>query len=113
MNDINELNNMNNMNNMNNTNPNNNINKELIYEENMDIDSEEIHSDLNEESFLDNNNVEEKKSFGLWFDFSTYCNFNTVLVLIVLLGLAYVLFKEQIDSLLNMDNVSKPNLCSR
>ena len=103
MNDLNELNNLNDI---------NDINKEIIYEENTDVDSEEIESELNEESILEDTNVEEKKSTGFSFDFSEYCNFNSLLVLVALIGLVYYLFKDQINSFLNINTTPKLNLCA-
>lgn len=86
------------------------INNEIIYEENTDVDSEEIESELIEENDLQEVVPEENKSSG--FDFSQYCNMNSLLVLLALLGLVYFLFKDEIHKFLQLDTPAKPNLCA-
>jgi hypothetical protein len=98
--DLNELNNG----------TNNKINNEIIYEENTDVDSEEIENELIEENNLEEVVTEEKKSSG--FDFSQYYNINSLLILLALLGLVYFLFKDEIHKFLQLDTSDKPNLCA-
>lgn len=98
--DLNELNNG----------TNNKMNNEIIYEENTDVDSEEIENELMEENNLEEVVPQEKTSTG--FDFSQYCNMNSLLVLLALLGLVYFLFKDEIHKFLQLDTPTKPNLCA-
>ncbi len=98
--DLNELNNG----------TNNKMNNEIIYEENTDVDSEEIENELMEENNLEEVVPQEKTSTG--FDFSQYCNMNSLLVLLALLGLVYFLFKDEIHKFLQLDTPAKPNLCA-
>lgn len=86
------------------------INNEIIYEENTDVDSEEIENELIEENDLQEVVPEENKSSG--FDFSQYCNMNSLLVLLALLGLVYFLFKDEIHKFLQLDTPAKSNLCA-
>lgn len=98
--DLNELNNG----------TNNKMNNEIIYEENTDVDSEEIENELMEENNLEEVVPQETTSTG--FDFSQYCNMNSLLVLLALLGLVYFLFKDEIHKFLQLDTPAKPNLCA-
>ena len=76
MNDLNELNNLN--------------DNEIIYEENTEVDSEEIEDELMEDpaSTVDNT---DKPPLG--FDFSQYCNIKSLLVLGAFLVVLYLVFK--------------------
>jgi hypothetical protein len=97
MNDLNELNNLN--------------DNEIIYEENTEVDSEEIEDELMEDMVSDTINTEKQPLMG--FDFSQYCNIKSVLVLGAFLVVLYLVFKDKIHEFLEKMMNSKTNLCSR
>tara|TARA_B100001175_G_scaffold292945_1_gene279084 strand:+ start:810 stop:1211 length:402 start_codon:yes stop_codon:yes gene_type:complete len=109
MNGLNELNNFNELNELNNVNQSNQLNKDIIYEENTDVDSEEIEDELMEDMNLELEDSKPDKTFGLDMDLSKYCNMNTLFILLAVIALIYFVFKDKIHSLLNMN--SSPNLC--
>ena len=100
MNSLNELNNLNEL---------NELNKDIIYEENTDVDSEEIEDELMEDTNLEVEDSKPNKTLGLNMDLSKYCNMNTLFILLAVIALVYFVFKDKIHSLLNVN--SSPNLC--
>jgi len=106
MNSLNELNNFNELNELNNVNQSN---EDIIYEENTDIDSEEIEDELMEDINLELEDSKPNKTFGLDIDVNKYCNMNTLFILLAVIALIYFVFKDKIHSLLNIS--SSRNLC--